>query len=121
MNSYFGIEIFDEQTAGCPVFYDIYGTPLSVGIEFDNIADVGRIDRVDFSPAYWSGSGLEGSPQIGGPHEQWIYERLGTGIDDARRNDWSYTCYVSIEGYHTGFNAAPSTASPGSFPERAQL
>ena len=114
VNSYFGIEIFDEQTAGCPVFYDIYGTPLSVGIEFDNIADVGRIDRVDFSPAYWSGSGLEGSPQIGGPHEQWIYEN-GTGIM-MRRNDWSYTCYVSIEGYHTGFNAAPSTASPGSFP-----
>jgi hypothetical protein len=30
-----------------------------------------------------------------------------------RRNDWSYTSFVSIEGYNKGFYTAPPIATPG--------
>ena len=113
VNSYIGIAISRVNGGGCPVFYDIYGSPLSVGIEIDYIADVGRIDRVDFSPAYWCGSGLPDSP-AGGSFDKWIYEN-GTGIM-MRKNDWSYTTNITVEGYKVGFNAAPSITNEGSKP-----
>lgn len=112
VNSYIGIAISRVNGGGCPVFYD--GSPLSIGIEIDYIADVGRIDRVDFSPAYWCGSGLPGSPATGGSFDKWIYEN-GTGIM-MRKNDWSYTTNVTVEGYKVGFNAAPSITNEGSKP-----
>lgn len=37
-------------------------------------------------------------PQAGEAYADWIYKH-GTGIV-MRRNDWSYTCYVDIEGYN---------------------
>ena len=114
VNSYIGIAISRVNGGGCPVFYDIYGTPLSIGIEIDNISDVGRIDRVNFSPAYWCGSGFPGSPSSGGSFDKWIYEN-GTGIM-MRKNDWSYTTNITIEGYKVGFNAAPSITNNGSKP-----
>lgn len=114
VNAYSGI-VFSHSNGGTsPVIQNIYGTPLSQGIEIDNIVDVGRIDWVDFSPAYWAGSGLPGSPNRGESYEQWIYEN-GTGII-MRRNDWSYTSYVSIEGYGIGYHAAHSIATPGAVP-----
>ncbi len=114
VNSYSGV-IFSRENGGtCPVINGIYGTPLSRGIEIDNIVDVGRIEWIDFSPDYWAGSGLANSPSKGGAHEAWIYEN-GTGIV-MRRNDWSYTCFVNIEGYSKGFHAVESITSPGAQP-----
>lgn len=114
VNSYSGI-VFSRKNGGtCPVINGIYGTPLSRGIEIDNIVDVGRIEHIYFSPDYWSGSGLENAPAKGGAHESWIYEN-GTGIV-MRRNDWSYTCFVDIEGYCKGFHAVESVTSPGAAP-----
>lgn len=114
VNAYTGL-IFSRQNGGtCPVINGLYGTPLSRGVEIDNIVDVGRIEHIDFSPDYWSGSGLEGSPTVNGAHKTWIYSN-GTGIV-MRRNDWSYTSFVNIEGYSTGFFAAISITSPGAVP-----
>lgn len=114
VNSYAGV-IFSRKNGGtCPVINGIYGTPLSRGVEIDNIVDVGRIEWIDFSPDYWSGSGLDNAPAKGGAHENWIYEN-GTGIV-MRRNDWSYTCFVNIEGYSKGFHAVESITSPGAQP-----
>ncbi len=114
VNSYSGV-IFSRENGGtCPVINGIYGTPLSRGIEIDNIVDVGRIEWIDFSPDYWAGSGLDNCPSKGGAHEAWIYEN-GTGIV-MRRNDWSYTCFVNIEGYSKGFHAVESITSPGAEP-----
>ncbi|WP_302276316.1 glycosyl hydrolase family 28-related protein [Coprobacter fastidiosus] len=73
VNSYIGIAISRVNGGGCPVFYDIYGSPLSVGIEIDYIADVGRIDRVDFSPDFWGVSGLPDSPAAGVSFYNCIY------------------------------------------------
>ncbi|WP_164849937.1 Ig-like domain-containing protein [Mucilaginibacter limnophilus] len=114
VNAYSGV-VFSRLNGGtCPVINGVYGTPLSRGIEIDNIVDVGRIDWVDFSPAYWAGSGLPGSPASGSAYANWIYQN-GTGIV-MRRNDWSYANYVTVDGYNKGFHAAPSIPSPGATP-----
>lgn len=114
VNSYAGI-VFSRKNGGtCPTINGVYGTPLSRGIEIDNIVDVGRIEWIDFSPDYWAGSGLPNSPSVDGDHKTWIYEN-GTGIV-MRRNDWSYTCFVNIEGYSKGFHAVESITSAGAQP-----
>ncbi len=114
INSYTGIQFSRVNCGSCPIINGIYGTPLSRGIEIDNIADVGRIENIHFSPAYWEGSGLSNAPATGSAIEKWIFSN-GTGIV-MRRNDWSYTCFVDIEGYNMGLHLAPSIASPGSSP-----
>ncbi|WP_267298180.1 glycosyl hydrolase family 28-related protein [Parachryseolinea silvisoli] len=114
VNSYAGI-VFSRKNGGtCPTINGVYGTPLSRGIEIDNIVDVGRIEWIDFSPDYWAGSGLPNSPAMDGDHKAWIYEN-GTGIV-MRRNDWSYTCFINVEGYSKGFHAVESIASAGAQP-----
>ncbi|MBJ6363179.1 RICIN domain-containing protein [Paenibacillus sp. GCM10012307] len=114
VNAYSGI-IFSRQNGGAgPVINGVYGTPLSRGIEFDNIVDIGRIDWVDFAPEYWSGSGLTNAPAPNGAFKQWIYNN-GTGIV-MRRNDWSYTTNVTIDGYNVGYLGGPSVTTPGSDP-----
>lgn len=111
VNSYSGIILSRKNGGGCPNIYDVYGTPLSRGIEIDNIADVGRFEWIHFSPEYWAGSGLEGAPEVGSAYADWIYQN-GTGIV-MRRNDWSYTCYVDIEGYNKGFCTGASMSGDG--------
>lgn len=106
VNSYNGVCLSRVNGGGCPNIYGLYGTALSVGAEIDNIADVGRFDWIDLSPDYWAGSGLADAPAVDGPHKDFIYNNA-TGIV-MRRNDWSYTCYVNIEGYKTGFSTLTS-------------
>jgi hypothetical protein len=105
VNAYSGLHFYIGGGT-CPVINGLYGTPLKKGVEIDNIVDVGRIEWCDFSPDYWAGSGLPGAPALNGPHKDWIYKN-GTGIV-MRRNDWSYSCYISVEGYNKGFYATPS-------------
>ena len=106
VNSYYGI-IFYKSGETCPTINGVYGTPLKQGVEIDCIVDIGRIEHCDFSPRYWAGSGLPGSPQITNTaYTNWIYNN-GTGVV-MRRNDWSYTCYLSVEGYNKGFHAVKS-------------
>jgi uncharacterized protein YjdB len=111
INSYAGIAFSRVNGGSSPVINGIFGTPLSRGIEIDNISDVGRIENIHFSPSYWENSGLPGAPASGSAVEKWIFSN-GTGIV-MRRNDWSYTCFVDIEGYHIGLHVGPSIASPG--------
>ena len=106
VNSYSGVVVSRFNGGGCPNIFNLYGSPLSRGIEIDNIADVGRLDWIDFSPDYWSASGLPGAPAKGGAHSRYILDNA-TGVV-MRRNDWSYTCHLSVEGYHTGFYAGQS-------------
>lgn len=114
INSYTGL-VFSRLNGGtCPVINGLYGTPLSRGVEIDNIVDVGRIEHIYFSPDYWAGSGLDGAPALNGPHKSWTYEN-GTGIV-MRRNDWSYTSFINIEGYSRGFFAGLSITSPNAVP-----
>ncbi|GAB6012252.1 glycosyl hydrolase family 28-related protein [Viscerimonas tarda] len=106
VNSYNGVCLSRTNGGGCPNIYGLYGTALSVGVEIDNIADVGRFEWIDLSPDYWAGSGLADAPALDGAHKSHIYNNA-TGIV-MRRNDWSYTCYVNVEGYKTGFSTLTS-------------
>jgi hypothetical protein len=114
VNSYLGVCFSLLNGGTCPVMTGIFGTPLSTGCMIDNIVDVGRIENIDFSPAYWEGSGLPNSPAVGSYVETWIKQH-GIGIL-MRRDDWTYTSYVSVDGYNIGFNANLSIASPGAIP-----
>jgi hypothetical protein len=100
VNAFDGVIYSRRSGGGAPNCYGIYGTPLRRGIEIDNIAEVGRVDNVDFSPAYWAGSGLPGAPAVNGPHKDFIAQN-GTGIT-LRRIDWSFVGKAKIEGYNVG-------------------
>ena len=114
INSYSGLIFSRKNGGGAPNGFGIYGTPLSRGIEVDNIAEVGRVEGVDFSPAYWEGSGLPGSPENNASFRHWV-KNNGTAIV-MRRNDWSYTSNIKAEGYFIGFHAVTSIPNPGSKP-----
>ncbi len=114
VNAYAGLVFSRVNGGSCPIINGLYGTPLSRGFEIDNIADVGHLENIDFSPAFWAGSGLPNSPAAGSGYAGWIRAN-GTGIV-MRRNDWSYTSFVKVEGYKIGFHAAPSIASQGAIP-----
>ena len=100
VNSYIGFSTFREGMTSRPFSRHVYGTPLKTGIEYDCLADIGRIETVHFSPDFWADSGLANAPTTG-QHESWIYNN-GTGVI-VRRIDWSYSCYVTVEGYNIGF------------------
>jgi hypothetical protein len=104
VNSYWGYTSFVNGTTARPFLRNLCGTPLKLGIEFDCLADIGRVETVHFSPDYWADSGLPGAP-VGGEHAAWIHEN-GTGMI-VRRIDWSYSCYVTIEGYAIGLALRP--------------
>ncbi|MDR0431073.1 MAG: discoidin domain-containing protein [Tannerellaceae bacterium] len=105
VNSYIGLAL-SERGGGAPNMFGIYGTPLKKGIEIDYIAEVGRVEGVDFSPAYWAGSGLPGAPAANSVYRNWI-KNNGTGIV-MRRNDWTLTTDIHVEGYFIGFHALAS-------------
>ena len=100
VNSYIGFTTFVEGTTARPFTRGVYGTPLRTGIEYDRLADIGRTETVHFSPDFWRYSGLANAPTAG-EHEAWIYNN-GRGII-VRRIDWSYSAYVTVEGYSMGF------------------
>ncbi|GHS96682.1 hypothetical protein FACS189421_02140 [Bacteroidia bacterium] len=104
VNSYWGAASSRDNPGGAPNAFGIYGSPLKTGIEIDRIGEVGRIEGVDFSPEYWIGSGLPGSPSANNTsYKNRIYES-GTAIL-MRRNDWTLSGDVNVEGYNTSFHA----------------
>lgn len=102
VNSYIGILFNYDNGGASPVVYNLYGTTLYKGIEIDKIADVGRIDGVHFSPDYWTNSGLSNAPSNKTSFGSYMKEK-STGIV-MRRNDWSYTCNINIDGYMCGYD-----------------
>lgn len=105
VNAYIGFTTYNNSITAGPFVRNVFGTPLKTGIEFDCLADIGRIETVHFSPAYWKDSGLPNAP-TNNEHAAWLYSN-GTGII-LRRIDWSFSNYVTIEGYKTGLLLAPS-------------
>lgn len=105
VNAYRG---FACGPSGCALFFarNVYGTVLETGVEIDGTSDIGRLEHVRFSPNYWANSGLPKSPALNGPHAAWMLEH-GTGVV-MRRNDWSYTYDIQLEGYNIGFHSMVS-------------
>lgn len=105
VNAYFGFTSYNNAITACPFVRNVYGTPLKTGIEFDCLADIGRLETVHFSPDFWRYSGLPNAPTAN-EHALWIYNN-GTGVI-IRRIDWSYSAYVTVEGYNIGLAILPS-------------
>ena len=106
VNSYYGVT-FHTGASASPTINGLYGTPLKQGVEMDFISDVGRIEHCYFSPLYWASSGLPNSPSItNATYLKYLYDNA-TGIV-MRRNDWTYTCYLDVEGYNKGFHTRES-------------
>jgi len=76
---------------------NVYGTPLKIGIQYDSTTDIGRLEKIRFSPHWWSKSGLAKAPT----KVDWI-KRYGTAIH-MFRSDWEYVADVEIDGYETGY------------------
>ena len=112
VNAYLGVACAQDSGASCFNIRNIMGSPLSVGVEIDNVADVGRLQHVDFSPAYWTKSGLPGSSVSGAA--AWVAAH-GTGVV-ILRNDWSYSNSIAVAGYGIGMQIAPSVSNRGSIP-----
>lgn len=110
VNSYIGIQFCTDNGGGCPNIFHLYGTPLYKGVQIDCLADVGRFDHISFSPSYWSDSQLPDAPSKSAV-AAWLRQEA-TGFV-MRRNDWSYTCNLEIEGYHVGFlgESSPQNAA----------
>ena len=108
VNSYIGFTTRMFASAGnlgAPFVRGLYGTPLKTGLEFDQLADVGRVETVQFTPEFWRGSGLSNAP-VANQHAGWIYAN-GTGVM-VRRIDWSYLAYATVDGYNIGLACRPS-------------
>ncbi|MDF2540499.1 MAG: hypothetical protein K0S47_217 [Herbinix sp.] len=124
VNPYIGVLFSYENGGASPVINGLYGSPIYIGAEVDNIADVGRLEWIDLSPDYWINCGLYERLGVENPFtdseaassvKEYIYQN-GTGVI-MRRNDWSYTCYLSVEGYNKGYCAAATVSSdPGAAP-----
>ena len=123
INAYIGVLFSYTNGGAAPVVNGVYGSPLLVGVEIDNIADVGRVEWLDFSPDYWINCGLYERLGMENPFKNedavksakdFIYNN-GTGLI-MRRNDWSYACYLTVDGYKNGYMGAHSVGSMSGTP-----
>jgi hypothetical protein len=76
---------------------NVYGTPLKTGIRYDSTTDIGRLEKIRFSPRWWCKSGLPAAPR----KIDWL-KKKGTAIH-MLRSDWEYVADVEIDGYDCGF------------------
>lgn len=74
-------------------------TALNKGIEVHVCTDIGRIEDVRISPAYWANSGLPGAPSL---QEATAYTRANATGFQMHRSDWEYVSYLRVSGYKTG-------------------
>ena len=114
VNSYIAVQ--QPAGSGCPNVYNVYGTPLYLGVFLDNVADIGRTDYIHFAAKYWEKSGLPGAPATDAEKKavaDYLYKNA-TGLL-VGRVDWSYWCFADIEGYKTGIHFIESKADPGAY------
>ncbi len=99
VNSYFGIQ--NVNTANSPNAWDVYGTPLNIGIDFDHVIDIARIQNIRFAAKYWERSGLPNAPTTDKERETLKNQLYDYAIGIIlRRIDWSYAAFCDIRGYN---------------------
>jgi len=105
VNPFTGFQLGKEGRGTCiQLMKNIYGTPLSDGIEVWRDADIPRILDVDFNPEYWLSAGLDKNP----PNHQKLKTYLlknASGIT-YHRCDGSELANITIKGYHKGLKLA---------------
>lgn len=110
VNSYQGIQVSQDNSGGKHILSTIIGTPLSMGIDLDGIADISHAEDVRFSPEVWAKSGLTNAPTAGGPYAAWMRAN-GKGMR-LRRVDGEACMEINISGYRVGIEASASTNGP---------
>lgn len=87
---------------------NVYGAALHTGIFLDFTTDIGRIEGVRLSPAYWSASGLPGAPG-----EAALLGYMTTHAEGIvmGRSDWEYMSDIRISGFKTGMRVTTRTGS----------
>ena len=97
----------DFATFSCPrhLIENVYGQPLSLGIEIDQIYDIGRIRHCHFWP-FWA---------ISGPMLNWVHANGVTFL--IKRSDWEVVEDVFSWGYNRGmvFDRSANGACNGQF------
>ncbi|MEK8130018.1 glycosyl hydrolase family 28-related protein [Paenibacillus filicis] len=107
VNAYKGIKI---GPAWNELHYvkELYGTTLHTGIFLDYTTDIGRLEGVHLSPAYWAKSGLAGAP---GEAALTAYMTAHAEGIVMGRSDWEYMSGIHISGYQTGMRITTRTGS----------
>jgi hypothetical protein len=87
---------------------NLYGTVLKTGIFLDYTTDIGRLEQIHLSPAYWAGSGLAGAPQ-----QSELFDYMTTHAEGIvmGRSDWEYMSDIHISGFKTGMRITTRTGS----------
>lgn len=87
---------------------NLYGTVLKTGIFLDFTTDIGRLEQIHLSPAYWAGSGLAGAPQ-----QSALFDYMTTHAEGIvmGRSDWEYMSDIHISGFKTGMRITTRTGS----------
>ena len=117
VNSYRAVQQ-GPNGSGCPNVYNVYGTPLYLGVYMDNIGDIGRFDYMYFGAKYWENCGLPGAPTTDAAKTALrTHLRENATALMVGRVDWSYWCFSEIEGYHIGMYYVESEgdANPGAY------
>ncbi|MGB0372667.1 MAG: hypothetical protein ACPGN3_15140 [Opitutales bacterium] len=105
VNAYTGIQFGINERATCiQLAKNIYGTPLSSGIEVWSDADIPRLLDIDFRPDYWAAAGLDNQPVDFRVLKDYLIENA-VGIY-YRRSDGSALANIKIRGYNIGMKLA---------------
>jgi hypothetical protein len=110
VNSYQGIQVSQANSGGKHILSTVVGTPLSMGIDLDGIADISHAEDIRFSPKVWASSGLTNAPVVDGPYAAWMRAN-GEGMR-LRRVDGEACMEIDISGYQVGLEANASTNGP---------
>ena len=117
VNSYQGIvdSTAQSSTGSKFILSTVVGSPLSIGLNVDGIADVSHADDVRFSPNVWAVSKLAGAPAAGSSYASWMLAN-GTGIQSWRM-DGLVDVNNTISGYNAGldFELAPDGDTGATF------
>ena len=111
VNSYIGIDLAsnsgDQQL---PLIYNVYGTPLHIGIISNMAYDVPRMSNINFSSKYWLNSTIGTIPNtklLKKVLSNSNKKPLGIALEKA---DWFYLTNINISDYYYGIILRDSTA-----------
>jgi hypothetical protein len=109
VNAYDGVKIGPVNNA-LPLIRNLRGTVLKTGLWIDNCTDTTRFMQIEFQPAYWSASGLAGSPG-----ETVVRNHTRSNATGAvfYRADNAFVSYLNLDGLQTGLQFEQSTNGEG--------
>jgi hypothetical protein len=107
VNAYKGIKIGPDWNE-LHYVKQLRGTVLKTGVFLDFTTDIGRLEGIDLSPAYWAESGLPGAPA---QDAVFNYTTANTEGIVMGRSDWEYMSDIRLSGFKTGMRVTTRTDS----------